>query len=259
MLRTLSISKVATYQSDAQLLNDLKAVNFIYGCNGSGKTTISRVIRNPDRYDDCTVEWEPSTALETYVFNKDFIESNFNPSSDLKGVFTLGEDKIDIIDKIKEKKDELKQISNATYQLQYQLRSLDGTTGREIELQNLEETFKKKCWEQKKKHEAKLKEAMRGFLNDQQRFKEKILVENDKGLRALLPLEQLENKVATLFGEKPVKHRLVPDLDTEAIKRHATNPILAKRIIGREDVDIAAMIRNSGTVIGFERVVASMK
>jgi len=43
VINEIEIHDVATY-SDPANLRDLRAVNYIFGANGTGKTTVSRVI-----------------------------------------------------------------------------------------------------------------------------------------------------------------------------------------------------------------------
>ena len=38
----------------------LKPVNFLFGPNGSGKTTISRAFADPNRFAGTTLEWDSS-------------------------------------------------------------------------------------------------------------------------------------------------------------------------------------------------------
>jgi ABC-type Na+ transport system ATPase subunit NatA len=45
MIETLEIHQVATY-TDRQVMGQLKEINFVFGTNGAGKTTIGRVIAN---------------------------------------------------------------------------------------------------------------------------------------------------------------------------------------------------------------------
>lgn len=51
MIEQIHIKDVATFKDE--YLSDLKKVNFIYGSNGSGKTTISNVIKSVGEYKDC--------------------------------------------------------------------------------------------------------------------------------------------------------------------------------------------------------------
>jgi wobble nucleotide-excising tRNase len=103
-------------------IDGLKKVNYFYGSNGSGKTTISKVIGNCEGYRTCRLLWENNRKLETMVYNRDFIDENFYQSEEIKGIFTLGKDSREIqelilkkyeeINKIEEKLDRLKKISN---------------------------------------------------------------------------------------------------------------------------------------------------
>ncbi len=47
MINQISINNVATYNTPATLA-DLKPINYIFGANGTGKTTISRVIEKAE-------------------------------------------------------------------------------------------------------------------------------------------------------------------------------------------------------------------
>jgi ABC-type transport system involved in cytochrome c biogenesis ATPase subunit len=47
MLQTIFVAGQATYSAAGQSLGPCKNINFIFGTNGSGKTTISRVVADP--------------------------------------------------------------------------------------------------------------------------------------------------------------------------------------------------------------------
>ncbi|MBN1982449.1 MAG: AAA family ATPase [Chitinivibrionales bacterium] len=90
MIKSLSIKNVAIFNNSSQVLRNLSQFNFIYGANGSGKTTISRIIANETEHLSCQVQWKDELMLQTMVYNHDFIDRNFNQSSEMKGIFTLG-------------------------------------------------------------------------------------------------------------------------------------------------------------------------
>ena len=94
MIKKIVIRDVATYDKEGIVLDDLRKVNFIYGGNGTGKTTLSRALAqiNKDEaadnhFDECEFEWEGDYP-RVYVYNKDFREKNLRES--MPGVFTLG-------------------------------------------------------------------------------------------------------------------------------------------------------------------------
>jgi predicted ATPase len=63
MISSLTIQGVATFAS-AAVFADLKTINYIFGANGSGKTTISRVIGNAAGHPTCAINWQPVTQLD---------------------------------------------------------------------------------------------------------------------------------------------------------------------------------------------------
>ena len=46
--------------------------------NGTGKTTISRVIAGEPGHHHCKLAWQGGTPLERMVYNQDFVDRNFN-------------------------------------------------------------------------------------------------------------------------------------------------------------------------------------
>lgn len=57
MIKSITIREVATYDSTGIEIDNLKKVNFIYGVNGSGKTTISNYLQQMDdlKYASCSL------------------------------------------------------------------------------------------------------------------------------------------------------------------------------------------------------------
>ena len=74
MIEKICIKNTATYGPFPGELADLAEINFIYGSNGTGKTTISRVIADEQPYPDCEITWRSGTHLKTLVYNRDFVE-----------------------------------------------------------------------------------------------------------------------------------------------------------------------------------------
>ena len=97
MIESITISSLATYDTTPEQLNGLSKFNFLFGSNGTGKTTIGRVIADEAKFPTCKVTWKAGTKLQPFVYNHDFVERNFNQSPELKGVFTLGEKQLDTL------------------------------------------------------------------------------------------------------------------------------------------------------------------
>lgn len=87
-------------------IDELTFVNFFYGNNGAGKSSIAHAIAE----DDGVVWADGKTAddFDVLVYNQDFINDNFVNYGDLKGVFIFGEEDIEAKKKIAELTDQKK-------------------------------------------------------------------------------------------------------------------------------------------------------
>lgn len=53
MISKININNVASFNKSNHLMDNLGRINFIFGANGSGKTTISRVLAHSENYPSC--------------------------------------------------------------------------------------------------------------------------------------------------------------------------------------------------------------
>ncbi|CAN7508398.1 AAA family ATPase [Pseudomonas sp. LjRoot277] len=242
MIDSLRLANIATYGKAPVDVDDLKEINFFYGANGAGKTSISRLIDSPSSWSDCEVRWRKSAPLEAMVYNNEFIEKNFTKATDLKGVFTLGEAQQAQLDQIADTKAEIGRLEALRDSLRETLSGADGTGGKTSELKNLESAFKDKCWDQKRKHDAIFQEAFTGFRNSADSFRTKVQSEQKSNSSALTTLESLAERAGLLYGDTPALASSIPGITLDSLTALHSDPILKKRVLGRSDVDIAAMI-----------------
>ena len=246
MIESITIASVATYASTPETLTRLSQLNYLFGSNGTGKTTVSRVIADESSFPTCSVTWKGGTKLEPMVYNHDFVDRNFRQLAELKGVFTLGEKQLNTLAKITTAKAELDTLTTKIETLTQGLQGVGGTGGKRGDLATLEAGLKDKCWAQKQKHDAKLQGAFEGYRNSSENFKAKVLQELASNTAALQAPADLEKKAESVFGPTPTAEASIAAVDTTKLITHETNPILKKRVIGKEDIDIAAMIKKLG-------------
>ena len=242
MIESISLSDIASYNGDAQNLTDLSEINYIFGSNGSGKTTISRVIEDVTPYPSCLVKWKNDVTFETLVYNQKFVERNFNQSEGIKGIFTLGEDNVEIEKAIEEQTKGLSELKNKISSLNRELNGEDGSSGKYGELIELEQKFEERCWAQKIKYDGMFKDAFTGYRNNKSNFKRKILEESSSNSANVKPLEYLKNRAETIFDQNLVIELVVNAISAESVIQHEDNPILERSITGKKDVDIARII-----------------
>lgn len=248
MINYFKIKNIATFKGEHKVEN-LKNYNYFFGSNGTGKTTVSSIIANATDltmapFSECFIKWHNDNQLETRVYNRCFVEENFGEQ--LKGVFTLGKESKEAQEQIKSKNEELDAIQTSINTFSKTLRGADGNGGKQKELTNLEEEYKEKFWKQKTKAErSPIQKGMQGVLNSQQKFKEKVLSELTNAAD-LLSLIELEKKANTVFDASLMEVSSIPVPDMARIAQLENESILKKNIVGKGDVDIAAMIKSLG-------------
>lgn len=245
MIDSLEIAQVATYD-DRQTMDRLKDINFVFGTNGAGKTTIGRVVANTLGYPECKIAWRDGLSMQPLVYNRDFVEANFSPADHLKGIFTLGEKDVANELALSAKKAEVDRYAQEGAQLAKTLGDAAQGLGMAGELAALETLCKDQCWAQKRKHDDCFAEAFAGVRNDAARFKDRLLSQAQSNAAQSKPLDYLTERSRTVFGESPQRQAKVPSFGFAKIVELETAPILAKKVVGKDDVDIAEMIHRLG-------------
>lgn len=238
MIESFSLKNVATYDENGVTIKNLNKINFIYGGNGCGKTTISNFLTDTSdtKYTNCNINWKNNSPLQTLVYNKSFRDKNFG-SSDIAGVFTLGQASTAEIEKINNKKRDAEKEKEGVSTLR---KTLDSAEKSIIEK---ELTFTEIAWKTYRKYQGDFKEAFRGFIGSKVSFKNKIIDEyhNNKSTE-LKTLKDLKERASVLFGDTPIEYELIPEITGFNLKEIEEDIIWTKNIIGKSDVDIANLI-----------------
>ncbi|MFP6148160.1 ATP-binding protein [Helicobacter pylori] len=240
----ISLKKVATFDENGASFKDLNSINFIYGANGSGKTTTSSFLKNlaengiEDKFDNSKIEWHNSESLKIEVYNKQFKEEQLR-NSQIKGIFTLGKKTNENLENIESKKESINKEKEKKIKNKESLQEL------EQKRKKKEEDFTDHCWEKLyKKNEENFKETLEGFKR-KEKFKEKILEEfknNEHNESDIVKLEKLKEKIGIVFSKNQTE--LVPLecnlTDFDSIENHS---IWEQKVVGSGDAAIADLIK----------------
>lgn len=244
MLKKLTIMNTASYAEVPQELSNLKKCNYIYGSNGSGKTTISNAIRDNKNTESISIEWDADQKLNSFVYNTGFVKENFHPSEKIKGIFTLGKQEQELLDKINILKIEINKSSEEILKLSKNLENEDESNlGQKNKKEKITNKMIEEVWKQKIKYEGDFKESFVGLLNNKKHFFKKALEEFHNNKANLCNYKELLEKSKTIFGDPPKSHDLISLIKDTEILDLEKDEILYKKIIGKNDVDIAAMIK----------------
>ncbi|GHB54121.1 AAA family ATPase [Mongoliitalea lutea] len=238
MIETIDIKNVATYDNQGVQINDLKKINFVYGANGCGKTTISNLIHDKTdlKFKESSIKWKNDLPIKVLVYNKGFRERNFGKGK-LNGVFTLGEATAEQIKVIEDKTEELKVLKAEGIQKRETLDKL------KADKEVAENEFKEVTWTKVyKKYETEFKEAFTGTLQ-KETFKNKLLQESASNTTVLQTIEKLREKSKTIFGQQPQPIQPITQISYDRISEIELNVIWKKIIVGKADVEIAKLIQ----------------
>ena len=238
MIQSISLKNIASYDTTGIDITDLKKINFIYGANGSGKTTITKLIADPSlpAFQNSSLTWKNGLQLKALVYNKDFKEKNFGKGS-INGVFTLGQATKEEIEIIAQKNIELLAIKE------------NGTKRKEARDKQTEErdahqeSFKEIVWGALyKKYEYDFKDAFKGVMR-KDAFRDKLLDQAANNKSKDFDYDTLLRNAETVFGEKPTALLEIIPFDSTLIKEIEEDAIWNKKIIGKVDVGIGNLIQ----------------
>lgn len=238
MLEFIEIKNIATFDGAGVEIADLQKVNFIYGGNGTGKTTIANYLENPDHpdYSTCKLNWKNNDKMETLVYNENFKRKNFGQDN-LQGIFTLGEASIELHETLERKETILKTLMGEGKELRNKLNKAKES------VQSTENGFRESVWQGiRKTYLPDFKEALRGGWT-KIKFVELLLQKFESRTGETNSLEDLKERAAILFSDRTTPLDLIPITPFDEVFKIEEHPLWRKVIVGKEDIDFSRLIQ----------------
>lgn len=224
-------------------LEKMDKVCYVFGPNGSGKTSISRLIRNEsDKQSSSVLERNGSPDVKAYVYNKDFVSENFSNSAKIPGVFTLGSENVDAKKKIQELEDK---IYKENQDLARARKNLENA---QEEFDRCENAIVDICWKIKSGLPDILRHNWHGTGNNKKKFKEDVFGKME-GLPQSIELpnvNMLKDKAKIIFDNTIGIVDPLPLYSYKDLLICEDAPIFAKSIVGKENVGIGELIKKLG-------------
>lgn len=248
MIESITLKNVATYdQTDGVQLDDLKKLNFFFGFNGSGKSTIAKFLYNlsvpiPEKlvdFNNCTQSGFDPTNEQILVFDENFTEINFNKNPLLKGVFSLNQQNTTIDSQIKDQ-EELIKSNNINKERKEALKNAieaDKNKNNKALLDN--------CWSKRNSFSTFTKISL-AYSGSKPNHLDKIkrVLQTIQG--TVPTIQELSDEYRRLYEKdlSIVKYSVNRELYRQVRKIESElSVILNEIIIGNEDVDISALIK----------------
>jgi len=248
MITSINLKNVATFDTtNGTTINDLKKVNFFFGFNGTGKSTIANYLRNisldvPNQnpsFRQCTNTGFNNTQHQILAFCEEFIEENFKRSTDFKGVFSLNQSNATIDQQITIEETKVQKFENLRDKYIKKNKDLEVDQKAKLDL------LLNNCWNQRNSFAAFIKISLvhpgskPNHLQEIRRILQSPMV-------SVLTMHELTNQYQALY-EKELKEVLLK-VDDEIyfeIRRleGKLTKLLQEVIVGNEDVDIAGLIK----------------
>ena len=231
MIKKIELNNVVPYVNGF-VLDNLHKINYIYGANASGKTTLSHFLEQTDdeKYTDCSIEWENGIKVETYVYNRFFREKNFG-NSPIPGVFTLGQATKEEKETINKKNEDLEKIKQDGIAKKKAKENLQKQKDDAISL------FRENVWKTiYKKYEDVFSDKSK------ERFGNMLCHEYSNNKSELKSYEDLKAKAEVVFKKNPISLEPISSIEIDGILAIEENSIWQKKIIGKNDVDISKLI-----------------
>lgn len=245
MIDSIHIKSVASYDENGAEIQNLKKLNFFFGANGTGKSTIARYLYNlamaeeekDFHFSKSKQSGFDSTRETIKVFDADYVSRNFYNNDSLDSVFSLNE-KNEAIDKeITNKEADVKRIVSEEKSNEENKKTLDD---------KLEKKFKdtyEKVFDYRNEFKfASAPDAAIKYGNNKKEFYKAL---SSKQYSNVKTFDELKNDYNTIFDSnikeitKKLDNSKITELQDVKIK---LNELLNKVIVGKEDVPIKQLI-----------------
>lgn len=209
-------------------------VNFFFGNNGAGKSTIAKAIKG-----GVGLSYAPGRTAADYwplVYNQEFIDENFRSYRNMRGVFTLNAKNAEVqaqIEEVTAERTRIKKLSGAAAERQKIL--LDNKA-------NLHREFLQECWKRGKEFRDEFPGTM-----DKKGKSDPFVREILKHAPADMSLDELRRIYDSAFSET-AKHyqRFTTIPDPTVMDTIEGSEILSKPIVNSADTELAGFLRDIG-------------
>jgi len=242
MITQIHMDDVASYRHPVDIFL-LNKVTLAYGLNGSGKSTISNYLYDPQdpKYGRCHIKED--SEHDVLVYNQIFLRDYFYEEDTLKGIFSLSKENKEVLEAIDQKSKILE--------------TLDGkyreTEGKRVELETQKNVSKNeaidKVWEIKQKYsggDRVLEYCLDGLKRKEKLFEHLSSITQSEDIPQF-STDDLKAEVSSIAGDNAQPIGEVAEFVFDGV-RIEDDPLFQKVIVGSQEGSVAEFIANMGNL-----------
>jgi wobble nucleotide-excising tRNase len=237
MLTEIKLNGFASFKHETCLRTD-KPINFVYGLNGTGKSSLTRYLAHRDdpKYAQCSITpaIDPDKE-EILVYNQDYISETFVDKDRQNGVFTLSKQNKKAYDAIQKATQKLAELDVQDKAIEEAQKKSDATSA------TAESQAKDKLWELKTKYsggDRVLDYCLEGYKGSKVSLFTKVKETEIKPDDALRPIETLKQDLIQLTAVEGQSYPLLQEAPNLPIKEEDIS-LLKKVIVGNQESTIS--------------------
>ena len=209
-------------------------VNFFFGNNGSGKSTIAETLKT-----GADIKYAPGKTSADYlvlVYNQAFIDANFRSFRNMKGVFTINEKNIEVQGKIEEKTEQQTKLRIALNNVSEEL------SGKRTRQEELRKEFYKDCSNRMEDWRKQYPKTL-DKRSIPRTFTEAIIASTPKEADP----QEIKRFYDSAFSTSAKRYDLFSEVDDEAVLDTIPDrKLLSQNIINSSNTELAKFLENIG-------------
>ena len=235
MIQTITLSGVATYTSEVSI--SPSKINFFYGGNGTGKSTLAKYITNQGTAGHGIVYRDGTSPERIVTYNRDFIQKNFSAETGLPGIFTLGQESV-------ETRQEISRLTESIGNLRKEIEK-DQASVDDLKLRKsiTEGSIKDTCWEIQRQYGSEFSEALVGFRGSADKFVQRCIQVLAENASITIPdIDGLRLRYNAAYSKTIEPMKLYALIPVETLLTLHSDGIIKKVITGRTDTPFGTFI-----------------